>query len=432
MEASKQENQHGESQTYIFDNEHNCGLDVEEEHDDDIGKTSDWVSPKTEQQNSCSCLVIYLMLQFQDLSLEHAVLKNNSLHNKFQIKKSEEEVERLFVGHEKHSEHINNMSIMLKNYTVMFNQTIGNLKVDVNDLTKMYENQVKIQRDIQTLIETNNRNTRVKIGKLDTKDIVFQKQIDEIVRTQNSFQQKLSDILMAGSNEEISKQKTNHKVDSIEEHDNDIGNTSDWVSPKTKQKNSCCCSRKIRWKLVIVFFTILTSSCLVSIGLVIYLMLQFHYLSVDLEHAVLRNNSLHNKFQIKNSEEEVERLFVGHEKHSEHINNMSIMLKNYTVMFNQTIGKLKVDVNDLTKMYENQVKIQRDIQTLIETNNRNNTMKIRKLDTKDIKLSGILTAGSSAEIHHQKTNDSQRSVIRNFDLKLRQSVNINFKQKEIV
>lgn len=235
MEASKQENQHGESQTYIFDNEHNCGLDVEEEHDDDIGKTSDWVSPKTEQQNSCSCirkirwklvivflailassflvsigLVIYLMLQFQDLSLEHAVLKNNSLHNKFQIKKSEEEVERLFVGHEKHSEHINNMSIMLKNYTVMFNQTIGNLKVDVNDLTKMYENQVKIQRDIQTLIETNNRNTRVKIGKLDTKDIVFQKQIDEIVRTQNSFQQKLSDILMAGSNEEISKQKTNH------------------------------------------------------------------------------------------------------------------------------------------------------------------------------------------------------------------------------
>ncbi|XP_052084901.1 uncharacterized protein LOC127722095 isoform X4 [Mytilus californianus] len=124
-------------------------------------------------------------------------------------KKSEEEVESLFVGHEKHSENINNMSIMLKNYTVMFNQSIGNFKVDVNDLTKLYENQVKIQRDIQTLIETNNRNNSMKMGKLDTKDIVIQKQIDEIVRTQNSFQQKLSDILMAGSNAEIRNQKTN-------------------------------------------------------------------------------------------------------------------------------------------------------------------------------------------------------------------------------
>ncbi|XP_052084899.1 uncharacterized protein LOC127722095 isoform X2 [Mytilus californianus] len=216
------------------------------------------------------------------------------------------------------------------------------------------------------------------------------------------------------------------EVDSIEEHDNDIGNTSDWVSPKTKQKNSCCCSRKIRWKLVIVFFTILASSCLVSIGLVIYLMLQFHDLSVDLEHAVLRNNSLHNKFQIKKSEEEVERLFVGHENHSKNINNMGIMLKNYTVMFNQRIGNLKVDVNNLTKLYENQVKIQRDIQTMIETNNRNNSMKMGKLDTKDIviqkqideivrtqnsfqqKLLDILTAGSNAEIRNQKTNDSQR------------------------
>ncbi|XP_052084897.1 uncharacterized protein LOC127722093 isoform X2 [Mytilus californianus] len=236
MDASEEENQHGESQTYIFDKEYNCGLDASEENDDDINKTSDWVSPKTNHQISCcSCikkrrwnfliiflaislssflvsigLVIYLMLQFQDLSLELAVLRNNSLHNRFQIKKSEEEVERLFVGHEKHSEHINNMGIMLKNYTVMFNQNIGKLKVDVNDLTKLYDNQVKIQRDIQTLIETNNRNTWMKIGKIDTKDILIQKQIDEIVRTQNSFQQKLSDILMAGSNEEISKQKTNH------------------------------------------------------------------------------------------------------------------------------------------------------------------------------------------------------------------------------
>ncbi|CAC5414059.1 unnamed protein product [Mytilus coruscus] len=238
MESSEEENQQGESQTYIFDNEYNCGLDVVEENveenDDDIGKTSDWVSPKTEQQNSCSCirkirwnlvivflailassflvsigLVIYFMLQFQDLSLEHAVLRNNSLHNRFQIKKSEEEVERLFVGHEKHSEHINNMSIMLKNYTVMFNQTIGKLKVDVKDLIKLYENEVKIQRDIQTLIETNNRNNRMKIGKLDTKDIVIQKQIDEIVRTQNTLQQKLSDILQTGSNAGIRKQKTN-------------------------------------------------------------------------------------------------------------------------------------------------------------------------------------------------------------------------------
>lgn len=89
---------------------------------------------------------------------------------------------------------------MLKNYTDIFNQNIGKLKVDVSDLTKLYENQVKLQSDIQKLIETNNKNTRMKIGKLDTKDIMVQNQINEIVRTQNTFQQKLSDFLMAGMN----------------------------------------------------------------------------------------------------------------------------------------------------------------------------------------------------------------------------------------
>ncbi|VDH96474.1 Hypothetical predicted protein, partial [Mytilus galloprovincialis] len=250
----------------------------------------------------------------------------------------------------------------------MFNQNIGKLKVDVNDLTKLYENQVKIQIDIQKLIETNNRNTRIKIGKLDTKDIVVQKQIDEIVRTQNTFQQKLSDIVMT------------------EEHDDDIGNTSDWVSQKSKQHKSCCCSRKIRWNLLIVFLAILTTSCLGSIGFSIYLMIQFQDLSVELEHAVL---------------------------------------KNYTDMFNENIGKLKVDVKDLTKMHQNQVKIQRDIQKLIENNNNNTRLKIGKLDTKDIvvqkqideivrtqntfqqKLSDLLMAGSNTGIRKQKTNDSQ-------------------------
>ncbi|XP_076081826.1 uncharacterized protein LOC143052646 [Mytilus galloprovincialis] len=236
MDSSQEENQHGESKKYMFDKEYNCGTDASEENDDDINKTSDWVSPKTNKKNSCcSCIkkqrwnclivflvislssflvsigfVIYLVFQFQDLSLEFAVLRNNSLHNRLQIKKSEEEVERLFVGHEKHSEHINSMDIMLKNYTDIFNENIGKLQVDVSDLTKMHENQVKIQRDIQKLIETNNRNTRMKLRKLDTKDILVQKQIDEIVRTQKTFQQKLSDFLMAGSNEQINTQKTNH------------------------------------------------------------------------------------------------------------------------------------------------------------------------------------------------------------------------------
>lgn len=80
----------------MFDKEYNCGMD--EENDDDINKTSDWVSPKNHQQNACcSCIkkqrwnclivflaisfssflvsigfVIYVMFQFQDLSLEFA------------------------------------------------------------------------------------------------------------------------------------------------------------------------------------------------------------------------------------------------------------------------------------------------------------------------------------------------------------------------
>ncbi|XP_063438570.1 uncharacterized protein LOC134719506 [Mytilus trossulus] len=144
------------------------------------------------------------MLQFQDLSveLEHAVLRNSSLHNRFQIEQSEDE--------EKHNENINNMAIMLKNYTDMFNQNIGKLEVGVSDLTKMYKNQVKIQSDIQQLIETYNRNIRTNIVKLDTKYIEVQKQINEIVRTQNVIQKKLSDIVLAGSNEHISKQKRNN------------------------------------------------------------------------------------------------------------------------------------------------------------------------------------------------------------------------------
>ncbi|XP_063438568.1 uncharacterized protein LOC134719505 isoform X2 [Mytilus trossulus] len=240
MDSSEEENQHGGSKKYIFENENNCGMDANEENDDDINKTSDWVSPN--QKNSCcsctktsrwNCLivflaislssllvsigfVIYLMFQFQDLSLEFAVLRNNSLHNRFQIKQSEEEVERLFVGHEKHSEHIHNMDIMLKNYTEMFSENIGKLNVDVNDLSRLYENQVKIQRDIQKLIETNNRNTKMKIEKLDTKDIVVQKQIDEIIRTQNTFKQKLSDFLMADQFFLAKIAKENHRPPEVE------------------------------------------------------------------------------------------------------------------------------------------------------------------------------------------------------------------------
>ncbi|XP_076081827.1 uncharacterized protein LOC143052647 [Mytilus galloprovincialis] len=194
----------------------------------------------------------------------------------------------------------------------------------------------------------------------------------------------------------------------MEDHDDDIGNTSDWVSQKSKQQKSCCCSR---WKLVIIFLVILTSLCLGSIGFGIYLMLRFQDLSVELERAVLRNNSLQNRFQIEKSEEEVERLFDGHEKHNDKINNMTIMLKNYTVIFNENIGKLQVDVSDLTKLYENQVKIQRDIQTLIETNNINTRLKIdeivRTQNSFQHKLSDILIAGSNAGIRKQKTNDSQ-------------------------
>ncbi|CAG2225946.1 unnamed protein product [Mytilus edulis] len=107
----------------------------------------------------------------------------------------------------------------------------------------------------------------------------------------------------------------------MEDHDDDIGNTSDWVSQKSKQQKSCCCSR---WKLVIIFLVILTSLCLGSIGFGVYLMLRFQDLSVELERAVLRNNSLQNRFQIEKSEEEVERLFDGHEKHNDKINNMTI------------------------------------------------------------------------------------------------------------
>ncbi|CAG2225945.1 unnamed protein product [Mytilus edulis] len=179
----------------------------------------------------------------------------------------------------------------------------------------------------------------------------------------------------------------------MEDHDDDIGNTSDWVSQKSKQQKSCCCSR---WKLVIIFLVILTSLCLGSIGFGVYLMLRFQDLSVELERAVLRNNSLQNRFQIEKSEEEVERLFDGHEKHNDKINNMTIMLKNYTVIFNENIGKLQVNVSDLTKLYENQVKIQRDIQTLIETNNRNTRLKIdeivRTQNSFQHKLSDILIA----------------------------------------
>lgn len=76
---------------------------------------------------------------------------------------------------------------------------------------------------------------------------------------------------------------TNYLQQNIsEDHDDDIGNTSDWVSQKSKQQKSCCCSR---WKLVIIFLVILTSLCLGSIGFGVYLMLRFQDFSVELERA---------------------------------------------------------------------------------------------------------------------------------------------------
>ncbi|VDH96476.1 Hypothetical predicted protein [Mytilus galloprovincialis] len=57
MDSSEEEKQHGESKKYMLDKDYYCGMDASEENDDDINKTSDWVSPKTNQQNSCcSCI----------------------------------------------------------------------------------------------------------------------------------------------------------------------------------------------------------------------------------------------------------------------------------------------------------------------------------------------------------------------------------------